>query len=595
MNSKALYLRLLRYVIPYWRMFALAILAIIVTAISDPVLAALIQPLLDGGFVEKDPNTIALMPLFLMSLILIKGLSMLASTVGMTWVASHLVTDLRTAMFDKILTLPTSEFDKTSSGVLLSKVTYDVSRVMAAATEALVILIRDSLAVIGLLAWMFYLNWMLSLIVFSTVPPIIFIIYFVSKKLRGMNTSIQDAMGEMTRVLEEAIGGHKLVKVFGGHDYEQNRFQLASHQVRQLEIKTQMTSGFSVFTVQMLTASALGIIIYIAALQSASNNITVGGFVSLFTAMGMLFSPIKRLTKVNDKLQQGLAAAQSVFKLIDKTSEPDVESPPESLKQANMNQPLLPNQENLARLSGQLTFQHLHFAYEEQATPALQDICLTIQAGETLALVGASGSGKTTLANLIPRFYAITNGQVFVDTIHINDIPLKSLRANIALVSQEVVLFNDTVAANIAYGAMAKASKEEIIAAAEAAYAMEFIQKMPAGLETLIGERGVKLSGGQRQRLAIARALLKDAPILILDEATSALDTQSEHQVQASLNQLKQGRTTIIIAHRLSTIAQADRIIVMEKGRIVEIGQHTQLIEKQGIYAKLYQVEAKKI
>ncbi|RKZ55248.1 MAG: lipid A export permease/ATP-binding protein MsbA [Candidatus Parabeggiatoa sp. nov. 3] len=594
MNSKALYLRLLRYVIPYWRMFALAILAIIVTAISDPVLAALIQPLLDGGFVENDPSTIELMPIFLMSLILIKGLSMLASTVGMTWVASHLVTDLRTAMFDKILTLPTSEFDKTSSGVLLSKVTYDVSRVMAAATEALVILIRDSLAVIGLLAWMFYLNWMLSLIVFSTVPPIIFIIYFVSKKLRGMNTGIQDAMGDMTRVLEEAIGGHKLVKVFGGHEYEQNRFQVASHEVRHLEIKTQMTSGFSVFIVQMLTASALGIIIYIAALQSASNNITVGGFVSLFTAMGMLFSPVKRLTKVNDKLQQGLAAAQSVFKLIDKTSEPDVESSPESAKEGKANLKTLPKpeKENLAQLSGELTFQHLDFAYEEQTTRALQDISLTIQTGETIAIVGASGSGKTTLANLIPRFYAITNGQVFVDTIHINDIPLKSLRANIALVSQEVVLFNDTVAANIAYGAMANASEEQIIAAAEAAYAMEFIQKMPAGLETVIGERGVKLSGGQRQRLAIARALLKDAPILILDEATSALDTQSEHQVQASLNQLKQGRTTIIIAHRLSTIAQADRIIVMEKGRIVEIGQHAQLLEKQGIYYKLYQTQA---
>ncbi|RKZ38632.1 MAG: lipid ABC transporter permease/ATP-binding protein, partial [Candidatus Parabeggiatoa sp. nov. 3] len=367
MNSKALYLRLLRYVIPYWRMFALAILAIIVTAISDPVLAALIQPLLDGGFVENDPSTIELMPIFLMSLILIKGLSMLASTVGMTWVASHLVTDLRTAMFDKILTLPTSEFDKTSSGVLLSKVTYDVSRVMAAATEALVILIRDSLAVIGLLAWMFYLNWMLSLIVFSTVPPIIFIIYFVSKKLRGMNTGIQDAMGDMTRVLEEAIGGHKLVKVFGGHEYEQNRFQVASHEVRQLEIKTQMTSGFSVFIVQMLTASALGIIIYIAALQSASNNITVGGFVSLFTAMGMLFSPVKRLTKVNDKLQQGLAAAQSVFNLIDKTSEPDVDSSPESSKEGKANLKTLPKpeKENIAQLSGELTFQHLDFAYEE--------------------------------------------------------------------------------------------------------------------------------------------------------------------------------------------------------------------------------------
>jgi ATP-binding cassette, subfamily B, bacterial MsbA len=589
MNSKALYLRLLRYVIPYWRMFALAIFAIIITAISDPVLAALIQPLLDGGFVENDPETMAWMPIFLMSLILIKGLSMLASTVGMTWVASHLVMDLRTAMFDKLLTLPTPEFDKTSSGVLLSKVTYDVSRVMAAATEALIILVRDSLAVIGLLAWMFYLNWKLSLIVFATVPPIMIIIYFVSKKLRGMNTGIQDAMGDMTRVLEEAISGHKLVKVFGGHEYEQNRFQQASNEVRQLEIKTQLTSGFSVFIVQMLTASALGIIIYIAALQSASNSITVGGFVSLFTAMGMLFSPVKRLTKVNDKLQQGLAAAQSVFQLIDKHSEVDKPSAPESLTEDKANLIPTTDSEKNTRFSGELTFQHLDFVYEEQNSPALQDIFLKIKAGETIALVGASGSGKTTLANLIPRFYNVTKGQILIDNLHLNDISLTRLRANIALVSQEVVLFNDTVAANIAYGAMAKASEQEIISAAYAAYAMEFIQKMPNGLQTVIGERGVKLSGGQRQRLAIARALLKDAPILILDEATSALDTQSEHQVQASLNQLKEGRTTIIIAHRLSTIAQADRIIVMEKGRIMEMGTHVQLIEKEGIYYRLYQ------
>jgi subfamily B ATP-binding cassette protein MsbA len=571
MNSKALYLRLLGYVAPYWRVFALAILAIIVMATTDPILAALIQPLLDGGFVDKDPSMMKWMPVFLIILFSIKGLSMLASNVGMTWVASRLVMDLRVAMFSKILTLPTSEFDKTSSGVLLSKVTYDVNRVMAAATETLIILVRDSLTMLGLLAWMFYLNWMLSLIVFTTVPLTIVIIRIVSLRLRRMNTSMQDTMGYMTRVLEEAIGGHKLVKVFGGHRYEQNRFQLASNQVRQLEVKTKITSGLSVFIVQILTASALGVIIYIAAQQSAADNITVGGFVSLFTAMGLLFSPIKRLTQVNDKLQQGLAAAQSVFNLIDQASEI---SPPKG---------------NFARFSGKLTFQQLHFAYEGQASPALQDISLTIMPGETIAFVGASGSGKTTLANLIPHFYSVTEGQLLVDDVNINDLPLETLRANIALVSQDVVLFNDSVAANIAYGAMADAPRDKIIAAAEMAYAMEFIEQMSEGLDTPIGERGVKLSGGQRQRLAIARALLKDAPILIFDEATSALDTQSEHQVQQSLEKLKQGRTMLIIAHRLSTIAKADRIVVMEKGRIVEIGQHADLLEKQGIYAKLYQ------
>jgi subfamily B ATP-binding cassette protein MsbA len=597
MNSKALYFRLLRYIVPYWRVFALVILAIVIMAITDPILAAMIEPLLDGGFVKKDPVTMKLMPIFLMILILVKGLAMLASTVGMTWVASHLVMDLRTAMFSKILTLPTSEFDKISSGVLLSKVTYDVSRVMAAATDALLILVRDSLAVIGLLAWMFYLNWMLSLIVFSIMPMIIVVVRYVSKRLRGMNTSIQDAMGDITRVVEEAISGHKLVKIFGGHHYEQNRFQIACNQVQHWEVKTQMTSGLSVFIVQILTALALGSIIYIAALQSASDNITVGGFVSLFTAMGMLFSPIKRLTKVNDKLQQGLAAAQSVFALIDQTSENDktllILPTPPNLSKAGTTSIDREEWEDFTRLSGKLSFQQVHFAYEEQTTPALQNISLTIMPGETVAFVGASGSGKTTLAHLIPHFYTITEGKLLIDDININDLPLETLRANLALVSQEVVLFNDTVAANIAYGTMATAPREKIIAAANQAYAMEFIEQMPNGLETIIGERGVKLSGGQRQRLAIARALLKDAPILILDEATSALDTQSELQVQQSLDKLKQGRTTLIIAHRLSTIAKADRIVVMEKGLIVEQGRHAQLIEKQGAYAKLYQVQEK--
>ncbi|ALG66692.1 lipid A export permease/ATP-binding protein MsbA [Beggiatoa leptomitoformis] len=573
MNSSTLYLRLLRYVKPHSRLFAIAIVSMVVMALTEPALPALLQPLLDEGFVQQNPDIIKIIPLLLLLVMLIKGIAMIISTTCLAKVATQVVTDLRQAMFEKILSLPTTAFDNISAGILLSKVTYDVSRVMAASTESLVVIIRDSLTVLGLLAWMFYLNWKLTLIVFLVAPVVVVTMRIVSKRLRGMNILTQDAMGNMTRILEETISGHKLVKIFGGQPYEKNRFSLACTAVLNATVKSQTISAISIAIVQMLTAIVLALIIYIAAQEAQSAAITVGGFVSLFTAMGMMFTPIKHLTKVNEQLQQGLAAAQSIFTLIDQASEQDSGT------------------QVLPRLVGKIDFQQLNFTYQENTSNALHDLSLTINAGETIALVGASGSGKTTLANLIPRFYTITQGQILLDGLNINELPLANLRENIALVSQEVVLFNDTVAANIAYGAMANTPREKIIAAAKAAHAMEFIEKMPNGLETIIGERGVKLSGGQRQRLAIARALLKDAPILIFDEATSALDTQSERHVQDSLDYLKRGRTTIIIAHRLSTIAQADRIIVMDKGRIVEMGTHAQLLVLQGTYAMLYRVQ----
>lgn len=486
---------------------------------------------------------------------------------------------------------------------------------MLATTDALLILVRDSLAVVGLLAWMFYLNWQLTLLVFTILPLIIIIVKIASKHLRRDNLSMQEAMGDMTRILEEAISGHKLVKIFRGQDYEARRFEDANGRVQKFEVRTKAVSHLSIFLVQMLTAAALAVIIYIAAVLSEQDQISVGGFISLFTAMGMLFAPIKRLTKVNEQVQQGLAAAQSVFELMDQVTEVSLtklstdtkfaDTSTSSVSANSVSASSVPSASSIAFaqsvdvkatneaivLSGAVSFHHLNFRYAGTDREVLHDISLEVKAGESIALVGMSGSGKTTLANLLARFYEIPRGSIYFDDIDINDLPLHDLRDNLALVSQDVVLFNDTVAANIAYGSMAHRSRSAIKQAAQAAYAMDFIENMPQGLDTVIGERGVKLSGGQRQRLAIARALLKDAPLLIFDEATSALDTQAEKQVQASLDKLQKNRTTFIIAHRLSTIEKADRIVVMEHGRIVEIGTHEDLLNANGAYAKLYQVQ----
>ena len=573
MSSKDLYLRLLRYVSPYWRMFAASIFCTIVVAATEPALPALLKPLLDGSFVKHDRTLTNLIPLLLILLFVVRGSFTFASSYATNWVATKLVMDLRNQMFHKLISLPTPYYDNVSSGAVIANIAFNVTQVTAAGTNVVTVSVRDSFTILGLLAWMFYLNWKLSLIALLIMPLVALTVRVFSKRLRKMSHSSQHALGDVTHVLEEALAGHKVVKVFGGEAYETRRFDEANNRLRRFSIKQNVAASLHVPLVQGIAALALATIIYIATLQSSGNLITVGGFVSFITAMLMLLAPIKRLTSINEALQRGLAAAEVVFELLDHDSEPD---------QGSI---------ELARASGRIELRDVTVQYEPESKFALQDVSLSIAPGETVALVGQSGSGKTSLVNLIPRFYHPTHGALLLDGHNLMDIKLSSLRDNIAFVSQDVVLFNDSIAANIAYGRKSQATTAEILAAAEAAHAMEFIRDLPQGLHTMVGENGVKLSGGQRQRIAIARAILKNAPILILDEATSALDTQSERHVQAALETLMRARTTIVIAHRLSTIEKADRIVVMQQGGIAEQGTHQALLERGGIYADLYRTQ----
>ncbi|HUW25155.1 MAG TPA: lipid A export permease/ATP-binding protein MsbA [Gallionella sp.] len=573
LSSSQLYLRLLDYVKPYWRVFAVSLLGMIVVAATEPLVPALMKPMLDGTFVHKDQAMMRMVPVVIIVIFLIRGLATFIGTYAINWVGSKLVMDLRDAMFRKLLALPTRYYDDHATGSLISKLTFDVTQVTSAATTVVTIAVRDSIVIVGLLGWLFYLNWKLTLLTLLMVPVIAFIIRVISQRMRTSSRDTQRAMGDITQVIEESVSAHKVVKLFGGQQYESDRFNEQANWVRRYTMKQAAAAAANVPIVQMVAAIALAVIVYLVTLQSQADETTVGGFVSFIMAMLMLTAPLKRLTGVSEYLQRGLAAAESVFALLDTEGETDSGT------------------ETIGRARGELQFNHVQFAYSTDGRHALRDIALYIAAGENVALVGASGSGKTTLANLVPRFYTPTGGRITLDGHDLNDLALASLRANIALVSQEVVLFNDTVAANIAYGQMREVSETEIIAAATAAHAMEFIRDWPEGLNTLVGERGVKLSGGQRQRIAIARAILKNAPILILDEATSALDSESERHVQAALETLMQGRTTLVIAHRLSTIEKADRIVVLQKGEIVEIGTHHELLARGGVYAQLHRIQ----
>ena len=565
--------RLVRYMLPYVPGFILAVIGMALTAATETSLAAILKPLLDDGFVEKDLDTICWIPIALLAIAFLRGVGGFLSNYYMAWVSRNVVRDLRQQIYVHLIDLPTRFFDGSPSGHLTSKLIYDVEQVANASASAITIIVRDTLTLIGLLGWMLYLNWKLTLIFFAVAPVISVLVVFVSKRFRKLSRRIQHSMGDVTQSAQQIVHGQRIIKIFDGKEQEVEAFSRINEHNRKQHLKLAATAAANVPINQFLAAMALAFIIYIATNTLFVNSPTVGDFASFITAAMLLLPPLKRLNQVIENWQRGMAAAQSVFELLDEPAEKDEGTT------------------EVKRVNGDIEYRNVSFVYSEDRNPALQDINIKVRAGETVAIVGRSGSGKSTLVNLLPRFYDLQQGSISIDGMPIQDIKLADLRRQIALVSQEVTLFNDTIAKNIAYGACESATSDEIIKAAEAAHAMEFIEELQQGINTMVGDKGMLLSGGQRQRLAIARAVLKDAPILILDEATSALDTQSERHIQEALDELMKTRTTLVIAHRLSTIENADKIIVMHEGKIVEEGNHSGLIARDGHYAALHRMQ----
>lgn len=573
MQPSQVYKRLLGYAWHYSAVFMLAILGMAVVAATEAGFAWILKPMLDGTFVDKDPEIIRWLPVGVLGIFLVRGFAGFVSTYGMEHVGRNIIRDMRKQMFSQLMRLPTPFYDQTSSGQLTSKLIYDVERVAQAATKAVTIVVRDTFTIIGLLILMFYTSWKLAMVFLLLGPVITVLVVFVSKRFRRISQRIQASMGNVTQLSQQITEGHRVVKIFGGENCEDKQFAKANEYNRRQNMKLAATRAISVPTSQFLGACGLAVILYVATSEEMLAALTVGTFMSFVAASMLLLAPMKRLTMVQATVQQGIAAAQSVFLLLDEAAEKDTGT------------------KFIDQSQGKIEFRNVSFSYVSSTQNVLHEISFSAQAGETVAIVGRSGSGKSTLVSLLPRFYDATNGEILLDDMPVQEIKLNNLRQQISLVSQDITLFNDTVTNNIAYGSLSKCTETEIIAAAKAAHALEFIEAMPEGFNTMVGDKGVLLSGGQRQRIAIARAVLKNAPIIILDEATSALDTESERHIQDALGELMKSRTTLVIAHRLSTVENADKILVLRDGQIVESGTHAELLAAGKDYASLYQMQ----
>ncbi|EOX4799070.1 lipid A ABC transporter ATP-binding protein/permease MsbA [Vibrio alginolyticus] len=565
--------RLWQFIRLYKSGLVVAVIALVINAISDTYMISLLKPLLDEGFGNAESDFLRTLPLIIFAMMFIRGISGFVSTYCLSWVSGNVVMQVRRMVFNHFMHMPVSYFDKEKTGNLLSRITYDSEQVSAATSQALVSIVREGASIIGLLVLMFYNSWQLSLVLFAVAPVVAWGIGVVSKRFRKISKNMQTMMGNVTASAEQMLKGHKVVLSYGGQDIERKRFEKVSNQMRQQSMKLVTAQAAANPIIQMIASLAIVAVLYLASIDSIKEQLTPGTFTVVFSAMFGLMRPLKALTNVTSQFQRGMAASQTLFALID--LEPEKNEGKLTVKRAN----------------GDVSVKNVSFTYTGAEKPALENVSFDIPRGKTVALVGRSGSGKSTIANLFNRFYDVDSGSITLDGHDIRDYELKNLRQQFALVSQNVHLFNDTIANNIAYATDGQYERSDIEKAATLAHAMEFIGKMDDGLDTMIGENGASLSGGQRQRVAIARALLRDAPVLILDEATSALDTESERAIQAALDELQKDKTVLVIAHRLSTIEKADEILVVDDGAIIERGNHAELIKKNGAYAQLHRIQ----
>lgn len=570
MTDGQVYRRLLKFVLPYWRLFLLVAVGFAIYAGTEPAVVMIIQRIIDS-FGAPDRSSIQYLPLAFVVLFLVRGIGSFLGNYYLARISGNLIHKLRCEIFNQYTRLSVQYFDSHNSGYMISRITNNIGEVTRATSDSIRSFVREGFTALGLLAYLAYTNWQLSLVFLALAPVVATMVRYVGKRLKRLSRNMQDTVGDLTQITSETVAGNRIVKSFVGEAYERQRFKAASLENRAQHRKLMMTISLNNPLMQLVISFALAGMMYLALIMMKSSS--PGEFVGFFTAAFLLPKPIRQLSDANSEILRGIAAAESLFEVLDEPTEKDQ------------------GDYQTDRCRGRIEFRNLNFRYPGAETPALSNINLTIEPGQTVALVGASGGGKSTLINLLPRFYDYTDGEILIDGVELKRYRLESLRRQIALVTQHVTLFNTSVANNIAYGALQGAERSKIEQAAIDAYAMDFIGRMPHGLDTEIGENGVKLSGGQRQRLALARALLKDAPILILDEATSALDTESERYIQAALNRVMRGRTTLVVAHRLSTIEGADVILVMDKGRIVEQGSHADLLALDGAYAKLHKMQ----